>query len=512
MKKTTSLLIAIAVSSVAMGAGWGDDIYTGSAFAGFEAGYAKPKVQIYGVNGRSDDSGKSSYFGARLGSYWSNTTRAYFSLSYIRQDDAHLKYNNPTTAGGTPSPAPPSPAPPSPAPPSPAPPSPAPPASGNSTSAANAVGYSTPQPNSNAITYNNINIGHPPTSTVTPAINVPYAVPYPTPSATPPLAPPLAPPLPTPHMAPTPSATPGATPAAVPGYASTIPTSAVTPAINVPYAVPYPTPSATPPLAPPLAPPLPTPHMAPTQSATPGATPAAVPGYASTIPTSTVTPAINVPYAVPYPTPGAIPPLAPPLAPPLPTPHMAPTPGATPAAVPSYASTIPTSTVTPAINVPYAVPYPTPGAIPPLAASQLPPSYTSTSIPGPDTRANSNTDDYTIHAIKQLNLQVSTDYLFMPEREYHPFVGLTLGATQTKARGSSLPTTVTVEANGRFEKNWTLSYGAQAGVIYQIDNIDLEAGLKYLTNHSSNHYDHKHDVRLKVNDSRQIYAAASIRF
>lgn len=392
MKKTTSLLIAIAVSSVAMGAGWGDDIYTGSAFAGFEAGYAKPKVQIYGVNGRSDDSGKSSYFGARLGSYWSNTTRAYFSLSYIRQDDAHLKYNNPTTAGGTPSPAPPAPA--------PAPPAlaPAAPASGNSTSAANAVGYapvySTPQPNSNAITYNNINIGHPPTSTVTPAINAPSGTPYPTPSATPPLAPPLAPPLPTPHMAPTPSATPGATPAAVP----------------------------------------------------------------------------------------------------------------------SYASTIPTSTVTPAINVPYAVPYPTPGAIPPLAASQLPPSYTSTSIPGPDTRANSNTDDYTIHAIKQLNLQVSTDYLFMPEREYHPFVGLTLGATQTKARGSSLPTTVTVEANGRFEKNWTLSYGAQAGVIYQIDNIDLEAGLKYLTNHSSNHYDHKHDVRLKVNDSRQIYAAASIRF
>ena len=145
MKKTTSLLIAIAVSSVAMGAGWGDDIYTGSAFAGFEAGYAKPKVQIYGVNGRSDDSGKSSYFGARLGSYWSNTTRAYFSLSYIRQDDAHLKYNNPTTAGGTPSPAPPAPA--------PAPPAlaPAAPASGNSTSAANAVGYapvySTPQPN-----------------------------------------------------------------------------------------------------------------------------------------------------------------------------------------------------------------------------------------------------------------------------------------------------------------------------------------------------------------------------
>ena len=100
----------------------------------------------------------------------------------------------------------------------------------------------------------------------------------------------------------------------------------------------------------------------------------------------------------------------------------------------------------------------------------------------------------------------------MPEREFHPFIGLTLGATQTKARGSGLPTTVAAEANSRFEKNWTLSYGAQAGVIYQIDNIDLEAGLKYLTNHSSNHYDHKHDVRLKVNDSRQLYAAASIRF
>lgn len=113
--------------------------------------------------------------------------------------------------------------------------------------------------------------------------------------------------------------------------------------------------------------------------------------------------------------------------------------------------------------------------------------------------------------IKQLNLLVSADYLFMPEWEVQPFVGLTIGATETKADGSNIPGS-NATTNGSFDKKWAFAYGAQAGVIYQIDNIDLEAGLKYLTNSTSNHYKEHHDVKLKVNDSRQIYVAASIHF
>ena len=100
--------------------------------------------------------------------------------------------------------------------------------------------------------------------------------------------------------------------------------------------------------------------------------------------------------------------------------------------------------------------------------------------------------------IKQLNLLVSADYMFMPESEIQPFVGLTIGASVNKADG--------------FDKKWGFAYGAQAGVIYQIDNVDLEAGLKYLTNSTSHHYKEHHHVKLKVNDSRQFYVAASIHF
>ncbi|WP_066017600.1 outer membrane beta-barrel protein [Endozoicomonas atrinae] len=126
-----------------------------------------------------------------------------------------------------------------------------------------------------------------------------------------------------------------------------------------------------------------------------------------------------------------------------------------------------------------------------------------------DANWSSNGNEVHVKDIKQLNLLVSADYLFMPEWEVQPFVGLTIGAAETKAKGFVSDASTT---EGSFKKKWAFAYGAQAGVIYQIDNIDLEAGLKYLTNSTSHHYEHKHDVKLKVNDSRQVYVAASIHF
>lgn len=128
-----------------------------------------------------------------------------------------------------------------------------------------------------------------------------------------------------------------------------------------------------------------------------------------------------------------------------------------------------------------------------------------------DAQWSFNGDDFKVHDIKQLNLLVSADYLFMPEWEVQPFIGLTIGATETKASGSySSVNNSVIEDN--FKKKWGFAYGAQAGVVYQIDNIDLEAGLKYLTNSISHHFLESDNTKLKVNDSSQVYVAASIHF
>lgn len=119
------------------------------------------------------------------------------------------------------------------------------------------------------------------------------------------------------------------------------------------------------------------------------------------------------------------------------------------------------------------------------------------------------TAKYKVHGVKQLNLLASADYLFMPESELQPFAGLSIGGTRTEARGFNVERSGTV---GSFEKKWSLSYGAQAGAIYQMDNFDLEAGVKFLTSGSSHHYDKNHNIKLKVNRSAQLYAAASIHF
>ena len=121
--------------------------------------------------------------------------------------------------------------------------------------------------------------------------------------------------------------------------------------------------------------------------------------------------------------------------------------------------------------------------------------------------------EYKVHGVKQLNLLASADYLFMPESELRPFAGLSVGGTRTEARGYNVKDPSTGGNNvGSFEKKWSLSYGAQAGAIYQMDNFDLEAGVKFLTSGSSHHYDKDHDIKLKVNRSAQLYAAASIHF
>ncbi len=125
-----------------------------------------------------------------------------------------------------------------------------------------------------------------------------------------------------------------------------------------------------------------------------------------------------------------------------------------------------------------------------------------------DAHWNDGATEYKVHDIKQLNLLFSADYLFMPESEVQPFVGLTLGAAETKAKG----TVGSPAGENSFNKKWAFAYGVQAGAIYRIDNIDLEAGLRYLTNSASHKYEHRHDIKLKVNDSRQIYVAASIHF
>ncbi|WP_257282967.1 outer membrane beta-barrel protein [Endozoicomonas sp. SESOKO1] len=123
-----------------------------------------------------------------------------------------------------------------------------------------------------------------------------------------------------------------------------------------------------------------------------------------------------------------------------------------------------------------------------------------------DAHWNYGSGEAKVNDIKQLNLLVSADYLFMPEWQLQPFAGLTIGAADTKANGQFN------NQSGSFDKKWAFAYGAQAGVIYQIDNIDLEAGLRYLTNSATHHYKEHHDVKLKVNDSRQIYVAAAIHF
>ena len=118
-----------------------------------------------------------------------------------------------------------------------------------------------------------------------------------------------------------------------------------------------------------------------------------------------------------------------------------------------------------------------------------------------------------VSGIKQMNLLASADYLFMPESQIQPFLGLTIGTTRTKANGYQLvDTTGKSLGDGSFSSKWSFSYGAQGGVIYKIDNFDLEAGLRYLTNSTSHHYREHHHVKLKVNDSRQIYVAASYHF
>lgn len=111
-----------------------------------------------------------------------------------------------------------------------------------------------------------------------------------------------------------------------------------------------------------------------------------------------------------------------------------------------------------------------------------------------------------IDKIRQLNLLASADWMFMPEWEVRPFLGVTLGAVQTKADTSK----------GDYKKAWGFAYGAQFGGAYTIgDNFEVEAGFRYISNTATHHYRQDHETKgseLKVRESKQLFLAASYSF
>ncbi|WP_157674016.1 outer membrane beta-barrel protein [Endozoicomonas ascidiicola] len=124
-----------------------------------------------------------------------------------------------------------------------------------------------------------------------------------------------------------------------------------------------------------------------------------------------------------------------------------------------------------------------------------------------DIKLRSGTEELKVKSIKQTNLLLSADYLFMPGSDFQPFIGGTLGMTEIQGKGK-------IDANSAsYKKSWDFAYGVQGGALFQIDNIDLEAGLRFQSNGGNHKWKNSSDHhKLKVTDSRQIYAAASIHF
>ena len=100
--------------------------------------------------------------------------------------------------------------------------------------------------------------------------------------------------------------------------------------------------------------------------------------------------------------------------------------------------------------------------------------------------------------MKTTNILFSGDYIFMPKRMFNPFAGLTLGAADHKVKDH--------------KAKWGIMYGLQGGVMYKIEQVDLEAGVRWLfdsTKQSHNVYD---NIHVKTGNSRQIFIAASLHF
>ncbi|WP_299734918.1 outer membrane beta-barrel protein [uncultured Endozoicomonas sp.] len=125
-------------------------------------------------------------------------------------------------------------------------------------------------------------------------------------------------------------------------------------------------------------------------------------------------------------------------------------------------------------------------------------------------------DDVTLHSgaantlkvksIEQLNLLLSADYLFLQGSDFQPFIGGTIGATEIKAKG--MKNTESAD----YKKKWDFAYGVQGGILFHIDSIDLEAGVRYQSNDAEHKWKKDNGHKLKVTESRQVYAAASIHF
>lgn len=98
----------------------------------------------------------------------------------------------------------------------------------------------------------------------------------------------------------------------------------------------------------------------------------------------------------------------------------------------------------------------------------------------------------------------SADYLLLPGYPVRPFVGVTAGAVKTEYFS---------------ESKAGFAYGMQGGVLYQYQKLDLELGLRYLTNNMKKESITTLEtplgggtVRFYNKDIKQFYLSASYRF
>lgn len=114
--------------------------------------------------------------------------------------------------------------------------------------------------------------------------------------------------------------------------------------------------------------------------------------------------------------------------------------------------------------------------------------------------------------LRQMNILFSGDYLFMPQSQFHPFVGLTLGATQNKLKLYGL---------NESQEKWGIAYGAQAGILFPVESMDLEVGVKYLGNNATIEKSGSISIldtpisgsmKTDMTHSKQVYLALSFRF
>ncbi|WP_211830140.1 outer membrane beta-barrel protein [Kistimonas asteriae] len=103
--------------------------------------------------------------------------------------------------------------------------------------------------------------------------------------------------------------------------------------------------------------------------------------------------------------------------------------------------------------------------------------------------------------MKDQNLLLSADYLF-GDGNLKPFVGATVGTNRTK-----IDTAVGNETERSF------AYGAQAGVVYALGQVDLEAGYRYLKHNSTFKFSQgAPGMKLKNKDTQKVYLSAAYRF